>query len=388
MVLAVSLPPAGQAQTSEELFDSSRLHDIRLFLFPRDWSNLRDNYLTNTYYAAEMEWSGLRVENIAVRSRGLGSRNPFKPGLRVDFNRYSGQKFLGLKAIILDNAWQDPSFLRESAGMRLFRAMNLPAPRESFARLFVNNEYWGLYSVVEDIDEVFLDRTMGESKGWLYEFKWVSTYSFEDLGGDPGEYLALFSPQTRQDDPKPEVISEWIQFINHASEDDFNSRIGDYIDVTAYLRFVAVETFLAEWDGQLGDWGLNNFYLYRPSGSMRFHWIAWDKDVVMRDPVRPAFQNSELNILFRRLIEHRPFLEIFLSELEAVSLAAGGTGGLLDQGLEADYTLIRAAVQADTRRPESIDEFEAQYHDLRDFLASRGEFVYNEIQSVRDLLGR
>ena len=56
------------------------------------------------------------VRNVGIRSRGMGSRSGIKPGLRVDFDRYTtDQKFLGLKSFILRNNTQDASNMRERA---------------------------------------------------------------------------------------------------------------------------------------------------------------------------------------------------------------------------------------------------------------------------------
>ena len=44
--------------------------------------------------------------------------------------------------------------------MALFARLGLPAPREAHTRLYVNGEYAGLYSIVEAVDKVFLDRAL------------------------------------------------------------------------------------------------------------------------------------------------------------------------------------------------------------------------------------
>jgi spore coat protein CotH len=70
----------------------------------RDWYWLLERFQTNDYYPANMKWNGQTVANVAIRSRGTGSRSGTKPALRVDFNRYAtGRTFLGLTAIDLNN---------------------------------------------------------------------------------------------------------------------------------------------------------------------------------------------------------------------------------------------------------------------------------------------
>src|SRR5512134_2644818 len=85
---AAAVADGTRAQTAAGLFDDTTLHDVYLFINSRDLLKLRAGYLTNTYYPADLLWGTTRVRNVAVRSRGTGSRNPFKLGLRVDFNRF------------------------------------------------------------------------------------------------------------------------------------------------------------------------------------------------------------------------------------------------------------------------------------------------------------
>src|SRR5688572_2587978 len=163
LLILVGAAPAAQAQTAEELFAPGTLHDLRLFMNSRDLQQLRDTYQENTYYQADLEWRGTRVRSVAIRSRGDGSRNPGKPGLRIDFDRFSaGQRFLGLESVMLDNLWQDATLVRESVTMALFARLGQPAPREAYTRLFINDVYQGVYAIVEAIDAAFLARAFGD----------------------------------------------------------------------------------------------------------------------------------------------------------------------------------------------------------------------------------
>ena len=66
------------------------------------------------------------------------------------------QTIAGLKSFVLDNLVQDPSMLKERLTMAFFRRMGLPAPREAHARLYINNQFSGLYAIVEAIDKGFV----------------------------------------------------------------------------------------------------------------------------------------------------------------------------------------------------------------------------------------
>jgi spore coat protein CotH len=176
MVAAISLvvPVTAAAQTQADLFDDSSLQEIRLVVSARDWQTLKANADLNTYYRADLKWRNITVRNVGIRSRGSGTRNGIKPGLKVDFNRYiSNQMFLGLRGVVLDNNYSDSTVIRESVTMKMFDRMGVPAPREAHTRLFINNEYAGIYTIVEAVDRTFVSRVFGadeadvESGGYL-----------------------------------------------------------------------------------------------------------------------------------------------------------------------------------------------------------------------------
>lgn len=125
-------------QTVVDFFDDSVVHDIRLTLKADDWETLKEDYLKNTYYRADVQGCGIQVPNIGIRSRGGGTQNETKPGLKLDMNEFdSKQEFLRLTAVLLDNAWQDPSCLREKIALKFYaQKMGIPKPREAFARFF------------------------------------------------------------------------------------------------------------------------------------------------------------------------------------------------------------------------------------------------------------
>ena len=118
------MPPRSRAgpDPADPFFDDTVLHEIRLAINSKDWDTLKTNYLANDYYPADFRWGSHIVRNVGIRSRGNGSRSGVKPGLRVDFDRYtSDQKFLGLKSFVLRNNTQDQSNMHERLSMLFFR---------------------------------------------------------------------------------------------------------------------------------------------------------------------------------------------------------------------------------------------------------------------------
>ena len=294
-----ALPLPAAAQTADEVFDAQVLHEMRLLINSKDLQLLRANFTANTYYPADLTWGAQRVRNIGVRSRGAGSRNGVKLGLRIDFDRYTtDQRFAGLSSLVLDNLVQDASMVRERVAMAFLNRVGVPAPRESFTRLFINNEYQGVYAIVEEIEPAFVARTLGEDTGYLFEYHWISAFRGEDLG-TIAAYKPLFEPRNHESDADGVLYGAIGDLFREAATSDATTRerIERFLDVPAFVTLVAVENFLAENDGVLGYAGMNNLYVYRPAGSTRHRLLPWDKDNTFLQIDFPILNRLDDNVL-------------------------------------------------------------------------------------------
>ena len=395
--------PVATLTGADAFFDDTVLHEIRMAINARDWQALKDHYLENTYYPCDIRWRNVVVRNVGIRSRGTGSRSGIKPGLRVDFNRYvTGQTFVGgLHSFVLRNQTQDPSNLNERLSMHLFRRLGRPAPREAAAKLYVNEAYAGLYSIVESIDKSFLSRVFNENDGYLYKYDYpadAQPYEFDDRGTDPSAYVPLpFKPETYVDDPRPEFIVQLIQAVNMAtSPAAFRAAVGEYLDLKNFLRHVAVEMFVGDNDGFIGDYGTNNFYWYRFANRKLFSFIAWDKSETFKNHLTNSILRNIIgtpvamqNRLMARTIADPELYNFYLDfMLEVVQSATAVDDpndgrGWLEREVEREYGQIRDAALTDPVKQFTNDEFEMAIADLLTFARQRGDLVTREVNLLR-----
>jgi len=393
-------PPSTNSGSADAFFDDSVLQEIRLTMNTKDWQTLKDNYLDNTYYPTDFRWRDQVVRNIGIRSRGTGSRSGIKPGLRVDFDRYTAsQRFLGLKSFVLRNNTQDPTNMHERVSMLLFRRMGEPASREAHTRMFVNDQYVGLFTIVESVDKDFLKRSFGEDTGYLYKYDYPvdgQPYRFEDKGADPNQYVPLpFKPETHETDSKPEFIVQLVQAVNQSTDSTFRSAVGEYLDLQKLIRHVAVEIFVGDYDGFIGNYGINNFYFYRFDNRKLFTFIPWDKsEAFQAGPTSTIFHNisdvgdAQKNRLMTRVLSYPDLYNQFLDALIACAqsageLTAGDSRGWMEREVQREYDQIREAARADTEKPYSNDTFEAAVVNLLDFARRRSGIVTQEANSSR-----
>jgi spore coat protein H len=390
--LLIGASPVARAQTQDDFFNPATLQDVRLTMSRRDWQALRDHADLDTYYAADLRWNGVVLRNVGIRSRGHFTRNGIKPGLRIDVNRYlSEQRFLGLTAFVLDNAYSDPSLMREALAMRLFTRVGVAAPREAHARLFINEDYAGVYTIVESIDRAFVRRAFGDDEarvedgGHLFEYRWMWPYHFEYLGPDLESYAELFTPQTHETDSMIGIfgrLEELVRTINDAPDEGFAEAVGQHLDMPLVMRYLAVENFLAETDGLVGHWGLHNFYLYRPRDDGRASLIPWDKDSAFSAVEHPVDFHLFDNVLVRRALAVPGLRQIYVDTLMACGRLAQERDadspdprGWLEREIDRTAFLLRNAVADDPVSPFSLEQFDSDLGWLRDFAVRRPAVV-------------
>ena len=387
ILLCVAIAPASaQGQSAAELFNPETVHEIRLSINSRDLDELREHFQENTYYTADLTWQGQRVRNVGVRSRGLGSRNPTKIGLRVDFNRYtSGQTFLGLRSLILDNNWQDPSLLA-SARRWPFSRGSASRPRGSpYCRLYINNVFQGLYSIVESIDSPFLSRTYGSDLGYLFEFAYEREWHGDYLGDELAAYKPFFQPETHELESDATLyapIRNLFREVNTEVDSVWRERVEQFIDLRQLVRNVAIDTFLSEDDGFIGAYGMNNFFLHRPSGSTVHSLIPWDKDNSFVDVTRSIFPRTGENVLFARVLGFADLRALYLDMLEACARAATDENWLAGQ-VDRLAALADAPAREDTLKRSSTEAFLEAVDRIRRFAADRPAIVLQEVSRAR-----
>jgi CotH protein len=300
------------------------------------------------------------------------------------------QTLLGLTSIVLRNNTQDPSGLHERLSMKVFAQMGIPASRTAHTRLFVNDEYVGLYLIVESVDRRFVARHFPQSDGYLYNYQWASEYFFEYKGPAAALYTPKpFQPETHVADPDPAPLVDLIRTINEAPAEGFLDAVGALADVRAFVRQAAVENFLADNDGLLGYAGMNNFYLYRPGSTRVTTFIPWDKSEAFKaGPFHPVSYNIDdiptwvRNRLMDRLMTIQEIRDLYFDTLLACA-AFASTDGWLDQEIRREYEQVRQAMLDDPVKPFTNDVFESDVQQLLEFARQRSALVIQDVQRRR-----
>lgn len=274
VLLSLLLLAAQEKSGPPSLFDDSRIHTIHVVLQGDDYARLHQKPFQ--WFKGDVEIDGELVRNVAVREKGnssSGIRSDKKP-LKIDFAEHEKDRsFRGARMLVLNNGFKDPSLLREKLAYDLFRAAGCPAPRAAHAMVHLTargrfeKQYFGLYTMVEHVDEAFLDERFGGHEGNLYKPE-----GFQDLFSRPDERMIYDEKAVElKTNEKKNDRSRLVKFVQAVAE---GRDIDKWLDVESFLKWLAVNTALVNLDSYAGTG--HNYYLYDDPKTGRFVLIPWD----------------------------------------------------------------------------------------------------------------
>src|SRR5207244_2940187 len=80
------------------------------------------------------------------------------------------------------------------------------------------------------------------------------------LGTTWKSYEARYKPKNTPTDEQKKRLIAFTKLISNGSDEEFAKEIGSYLDVEAFLKFIAANALLSNLDSYLG-YG-HNYYLY------------------------------------------------------------------------------------------------------------------------------
>lgn len=165
--------PVFSQESSVDFYTTDSIQQLDLRFEADNWRFILDSlrYNGDEMLQADLTINGQQLSRVGVRIR---DSRAFKPGdlrnsLHIQLNyELTDQNYQGYQSIKLSSALRDPSLVREVLGYEIARNY-MPAPRANYAKLVVNDEYYGLMVNVEPTDgPVFLNRNFGQSEGDLF----------------------------------------------------------------------------------------------------------------------------------------------------------------------------------------------------------------------------
>lgn len=289
---------------------------------PENWNIDREFPATFRYESSQLNQT---VNNIGFRLRGNTSLYAQKKSFKVSFNTYiQGNKWLDLEKLNLISNQNDPSMIRAKLCWDAMREAGLPGARVSFVKVYVNEEYKGLYSNVEQIDENFARKYFDNNgEGNLYKCLYPATLEY--LGSNSNAYKLESNNRRVYELTTNDWIDDYTDFarlvsvLNQTNSDELICKLSKQLNIENYIKYAALDVISGNWDGYI--YNKNNFYLYKNKLSNQFEYIPYDLDntlgidwVNQNWTTRNIYQwapSSEDRPLFKRLMENPEFKNKF-----------------------------------------------------------------------------
>lgn len=264
----------------EDFYDIDHIPEIRVTFLQENWDEILDQFYIDGLeerMLCDLEIDGTLIVGAGIRYKGFSSvsvnytKNPFN--IKLDYT-YPDSAYQGYDKIKLSNVIQDPSFVREALSYEIARNY-MPAGKANFAKLFINDEYWGLYTNVEAVNKSFLSQHFHSTDGSFFKCNPEELELFGEnanLSNSPGtsleDYYELYS--IKSDDGWEELVN----FITTLNENP--TEIEALLNIDRALWMHALNYSFLNFDSYVG-YG-QNYYLYQDE-NRQFNPILWDMNM-------------------------------------------------------------------------------------------------------------
>ena len=320
------------------------------------------------WVSGTVEYDGDVYENVGVRLKGNHSFRPLgeKASFKLKWNKFErGRRFLGLEALTFNSMVVDSSMLREWISYRVFRELEVPAPRVGFSQIFLNDQEYGLYLTVEPYDDEFLERVYDDAKGNLYE-----SDKSADLDTDVENW--------DQDEGDDESRDDLKAFSKLALEPGNAVFYGDkaLVDMPKFLAFLAGETIVGHFDGHIGG---HNFFVYHEPSLDLWSYQPWSLDQGLARHVTAFDQNGYLG--YKCLHDGQCLIDYIVASQAALDR-------LREIDMESEVhqvvLLTDAAMRSDPMKPYSTDAVEAGRIRSATYIAGRADELAPQYECLVD----
>lgn len=273
---------------SQDFYDVKRMVEIKIYFKQPRWDKMLDSMKdsrSDSRILADVVVNGVKYAGAGIRYKGNSSYHSVRKrgmpklpfNIKVNFSNKTLKLPGGYTTLKLSNGFRDPSCVREVLAYEIARNY-VPVSKANFAKVFVNDKYLGLYTNVESVDAVMLDRFFGDHKGPFIkgdpDWRAVKKAGCPDgeksslvfQGSDTTCYKGYYEADTPTD---------WIGLVNFTRT--LNKQPADLdkkLDIDQTLWMLAFDNVFVNLDSYIGAFA-HNYYLYADSTGV-FHPIIWD----------------------------------------------------------------------------------------------------------------
>jgi len=256
-----------------------------------------------------LNFNGKEWYKVGIRYKGNSSlQNTYKMGIekysfKLDFDQFEddyptieNQRFYGFKQLNLKNNYLDLSHMREKVGSDLFAEFGLASPQTAFCVLYVDYGsgpvYFGVYTLVEEVDDTVLDDWFESDNGNLYKPDGDAA-SFANGTYDEDE----MEKKNNEDQADYSDVYQLYTILNSSARssdvDQWCADLEQILNVDVFLKWLAANIAMQNWDtyGKM----THNYYLYNNPENNLLTWIPWDNNEALETGKQGGALSLELD---------------------------------------------------------------------------------------------
>ena len=288
------------------------------------------------YVKADITIDGEKFGDAGLRFKGNSSyrfsSDGLKRPLKIDTNRFvTGQKLHGRTKFNLSNSYLDPAFMKEKLAYEVYQAAGIPTPGTGWAKVSLSIEgelkkkNLGIYVLIEQVDENYLERKFGEKSKSSLLMKPETHANRQHPGEEIEQYKEVFNIKEGEDNKEQITqFGDFLSLIGEVSGTDFSNQIGEKIDLDFYAGYLAATSLLSSLDSYVG--APHNYYLMVDQADHKVRLLPWDvneafgtfsmgttpEKLAEWDITRPWTSNIPL---LERLFTHKDFSKLYKEKL-------------------------------------------------------------------------
>ena len=284
-----------------------------------------------SFYFNDKEWY-----HVGIRYKGNSSlQSTYSSGIKkfsfkLDFDEFEddypaikNQRFYGFKQLNLKNNYLDKSEMREKVGADLFRQFGLASPQTAFCAVYVDygsgSKYYGLYTIVEEVDDSVIKTQFADGSGNLYKPDGDAA-SFASGTYDTSE-LELKTNEDSANYSDARALYDIINSSLRTSDvETWKDNLESVFNVDLFLKYLAANNVIQNWD-TYGNM-THNYYLYNNPANNKLTWIPWDNNEAFQTGNRYSalsFSMSEVGSswpLIKYIIAQQEYEDVYEAYLQ------------------------------------------------------------------------
>lgn len=389
------------------IYQEHLIREVHLtFEQPDFWQQLTDNYPSGTDLPATMSVDGQVFPNVGVRFKGQTSYSQVQNSQKKSFNitlDYADpdQRWEGYETLNFNNAFQDPTFMREVLYLHQIRR-HIPAAKACYVRLYINGEDWGLYPHVQQLNGEYIrewfwsnggtrwraDRPDGLPPGPGGGGGWGDgTAALNWLGPDSAAYQTYYTlKKTSKSEPWEDLIKV-CDVLNNTPQDQLLQVLPDYLDLDRTLWFLASEILFSDDDSYVYK-GKMDYYLYWDPETGRMTPLEFDGNSVllpMNSTWPPFYNANKVNYpLLNRLLAVPEIRQRYLAHFRTL-LADIFHPADLHALIDTYDALIRDEVQSDPKKLYPFNAYVNELGALKSRITNRYNFLSNHAEIAQQV---